>query len=171
MISKLDLKEYLDLIDKQLQQKITVVAVGGTAMTLYGLKEATKDVDFCVQTKGDWAAIQSAAKKTRSNFRLDLFQGGHIYALQLPDNYAKKAQPIKTKLRNLEVRLLSPIDIIITKTARLNERDIEDIRTLVSKKRVDKKKLMERFGLVKGSYVASDRDFQARFEQVMKEFF
>ena len=171
MISKLNLMEYLDRIDKQLKKKITVVAVGGTAMTLYDLKEATKDVDFCAQTKEDWIALQSAAKKTRSNFRLDLFQGGHIYTLQLPDDYAKKARPIKTKLRNLKVRLLSHIDIIITKTARLNERDIEVLRALISKKRVDKKKLMERFRLIKDSYVASDRDFQARFEQVIKEFF
>lgn len=171
MISKPDLTEYLDRIDKQLKQKITVVAVGGTAMTLHGLKESTKDVDFCVQTKGDWEAVKSAARRISSTFRLDLFQGGFIYTLQLPDDYAKKAQPIKAKLRNLEVRLLSPIDIIITKTARLNERDIEDIRAIVSKKRVNKKKLMQRFRLVKGSYVASDRDFQARFEQVIKEFF
>ena len=171
MISKPDLTEYLDRIDKQLKQKITVVAVVGTAMTFHGLKESTKDVDCCVQTRGDWEAVKSAARRISSTFRLDLLQGGFIYTLQLPDDYAKKARPMKTKLRNLEVRLLSRIDIIITKTARLNERDIEDIRALVSKKRVDKKKLIERFSLVKDSFVASDRDFQARFEQVIKEFF
>ena len=171
MISKLDLMEYLNRIDKQLKQKITVVAVGGTAMTLHGLKESTKDVDFCVQTRGDWEAVKSAARRISSTLRLDLFQGGFIYTLQLPDDYAKKAQPIKAKLRNLEVRLLSPIDIIITKTARLNERDIEDIRALVSKKRVDKKKLIERYELVKSSYAGSETAFNDRFEQVIKEFF
>ena len=171
MISKPDLTEYLDRIDKQLKQKITIVAVGGTAMTLHGLKESTKDVDFCVQTKEDWAAVHSAAKKVKSGFRLDLFSEGHIYILQLPEDYVSKSRLLKVRFKHLEVRLLSPIDIILTKASRLNERDVEDIRALVTKKRVDKKKLIERYKLVKSTYAGSEAAFHERFEQVLKEFF
>lgn len=171
MISSEDLMSYLRQLDKLLKRKVTLVAVGGTAMTLYGLKEATKDVDFCTQTKEDWAAVNSAAKKAKSRFRLDLFREGHIYILQLPEDYAPKSRPLKEQFKNLEVKLLSPIDIILTKTSRLNERDVEDIRALVTNKRVDKKKLIERYKLVKGTYAGSEAAFQERFEQVIKEFF
>ena len=171
MIGKQELLAYLRQIDEQLGKKVTLVAVGGTAMTLYGLKEATKDVDFCAQTREDWAAVHAAAKKAKSGFRLDLFREGHIYILQLPEDYASKSGLVKEQFKNLEVKLLSPIDIILTKTSRLNERDVEDIRALISKKRVDKKKLIERYELVKDTYAGSEAAFQDRFEQVLKAFF
>lgn len=171
MTDKQDLLAYLHQIGNELKKKVTLVAAGGTAMTLYDLKEATKDVDFCAQTREDWASVHSAAKKVKSGFRLDLFREGHIYILQLPDDYMTKSRPLKAQFKNLVVKLLSPIDIILTKTSRLNERDIEDIRALVSKKRVDKRKLIERYELVKSTYAGNEAAFQDRFEQVIKEFF
>lgn len=171
MIDKQELLAYLHQINGQLRKKVTLVAVGGTAMTLYGLKEATKDIDFCAANKEDFSLISSIVKKISGKFRLDLFSESHIYILQLPENYVAKSRPLKEQFRNLEVRLLSPIDIILTKTSRLNERDLEDIRALVSKKRVDKKKLIKRYQLVKSTYAGSETAFQDRFEQVIKAFF
>ena len=171
MIDKQEVLAYLHQIDKQLGKKVTLVAVGGTAMTLYDLKEATKDVDFCAANKEDFSIISSIAKKISGKFRLDLFSEGHIYILQLPDDYTAKSRPLKVQFKNLEVKLLSPIDIILTKTSRLNERDIEDIQALISKKRVNKKKLIERYNLVKGTYAGNEAAFHDRFEQVIKEFF
>lgn len=171
MIDKQELLGYLRQIDEQLKKKVTLVAVGGTAMTLYGLKEATKDVDFCAPTKDGLAAVQTAAKKVKSDFRLDLFTEGYIYILQLPEDYITKSRPVKEPFRNLTVRLLSPIDIILTKASRLNERDLEDIRALVSRKRINKNKLIERYDMVKNTYAGSNVAFQNRFEQVLKAFF
>ena len=171
MINKQDLLAYLHKIDRQLKKKVTLVAVGGTAMTLYGLKEATKDVDFCVVNKDNFALISLIDKKIGGKFRLDMFSNGHIYILQLPKDYAAKSRHVKEQFKNLTVKLLSPIDIILTKTSRLNERDLEDIRSLVSKNRIDKNKLIERYELVKDTYAGSNAAFQDRFEQVLKAFF
>lgn len=171
MISKGDLLAYLHQIDSLLDRKITLVAVGGTARTLYGLKESTKDVDFCALSKDDQDLIRSISEKTSKAFRLDLFREGHSFILQLPEDYAAKSRPIKESFKNLIVKLLSPIDIILTKTSRLNERDLEDIRALVSKKRIDKKRLIKRYEMVKETYAASNMAFHERFEQVIKEFF
>lgn len=171
MIGKQELMAYLYQIDGKLRKKVTLVAVGGTAMTLYGLKEATKDVDFCVAKKEDFDLVAAADRKVNGQFRLDLFSEGHIYVLQLPEDYAAKSRPIKEQFENLIVKLLSPIDIILTKASRLNERDVEDIRELVSKKRVDKNKLIERYNLVKSTYAGSEAAFRDRFEQVVKELF
>jgi hypothetical protein len=51
MIKKSDLIKWLKGIDKKLEKKITLVAVGGTAMTLLNLKPSTIDIDFCISSK------------------------------------------------------------------------------------------------------------------------
>ena len=40
--------DFLEELDKELERKITVVAVGGTAMTLHNTKASTIDVDFTI---------------------------------------------------------------------------------------------------------------------------
>jgi len=39
---------FLEELDKELQREITIVAVGGTAMTLLNVKSSTMDVDFMI---------------------------------------------------------------------------------------------------------------------------
>ena len=51
MIDKNDLLEWLRAADKKLKKKIVLIAVGGTAMTLLGLKSSTRDVDFCIKSE------------------------------------------------------------------------------------------------------------------------
>lgn len=51
MIDKNELLLWLAEKDKLLEKQITLVAVGGTAMTLLGLKSSTIDIDFCLAKK------------------------------------------------------------------------------------------------------------------------
>ncbi len=47
-LKKRFLLDFLEELDKELDRKITLVAVGGTAMTLLDLKNSTIDVDFTI---------------------------------------------------------------------------------------------------------------------------
>ena len=40
--------DFLEALNEDLPKKITLVAVGGTAMTLLDLKDSTIDIDFTV---------------------------------------------------------------------------------------------------------------------------
>jgi hypothetical protein len=171
MIGRDDLMGYLSKLDAKLTTKITLVAVGGTAMTLLGLKEATKDVDFCVETKKDQGTIEQVNKKVKSEFHLDLFKEGYIFSVQLPEDYIGMSKPYNASLKNIELRTLHPLDIIISKAARLNERDIEDIRALIKAKRIDKKRLVERYEMAREAYPASESNFDYNFGYVLKNFF
>jgi hypothetical protein len=48
--------------DNQLHSKVFVAACGGTALTLYGYKESTKDVDFLVPIPAHYKQLLSALK-------------------------------------------------------------------------------------------------------------
>lgn len=169
MISREDLLRFLKGLDKRIKTRITMVAVGGTAMVLMGLKESTKDVDFCVDNKKHHDLIRRL--RIKSDFKVDLFYGGYIFCLQLPSDYTIRARALKTGLKMLNIKILSPIDVVITKSSRLNQRDIEDIKEVVSKKKISRERLILRFNEVKKSWPSNDKMLEENFRFVLREFF
>lgn len=166
MISKDELLAYLRKTDAEIKAPITLIAVGGTAMTLLGLKDTTKDVDFCTGTKKDYDIIKAIIEKSDSRIRVDLFREGYIFSVQLPENYARLARPVKTSFGNVKLKTLHPMDLIISKTDRLNERDIEDIEVLI--KSVNKAKLQQRYKQVIDSIPGRRENFEYNMRQVLK---
>ena len=170
MIDYNNVLDFLRKIDKRLEKKIILTAVGGTAMVFMKLKESTKDVDFCVEGK-DYDSFEKAIKGIKSIFRIDLFKDGYIFCQQLPEDYITLSRTFKSGLNNIDLKLLHPIDIIITKASRLNERDKEDIAALIKKKKIKKEKLVNRFEEVKKSCPASDRDLECNFNWILRFFY
>ena len=171
MIDSEELFDCLRRLDKNLKWKTKMIAVGGTAMVLEKLKDSTKDIDFCVATKKDFDMIKKAKNKIKSRLKIDLWHGGYIFCLQLPENYILKSKLLKITFKNIELRILNPLDMIITKTSRLNQRDIEDIQEIIKKKRIIKSKLISRFNEIKESYPASEKVLKDNFKIVLDEFF
>ena len=168
MITKNDLLDWLKEVDKKLERRIIVVAVGGTAMTLLGLKASTRDVDFCLQEK-EVALFKNLTNN--SMFKVDLFWNGFIFSEQLPEDYIEKSNKIFAPLSNMDLRTLSLIDIIITKVARYNARDEEDIEAIAKTRLVNKRELEKRFEEVKETFVGNESDYEYHFNLVLKRHF
>lgn len=170
MIGKNELIKYLEEIDKSIEQEVTLIAVGGTAMTLLGLKEATKDVDFCTLKREERSIVKAAAEKVKGKIRMDLFSEGYIFSVQLPDDYAKMAKQSDFKFKKLALKILHPVDIIISKTDRLSERDAEDIKALIREKRIRKKALEQRYREAIESVPGKRENFEYNRKQVLEMF-
>ena len=164
MIDRNKLVKWLKSIDKKLHSKITLIAVGGTAMTLLGLKSSTRDVDFCIKSDEKKDFEKALDKK----FKVDIFTDGYIFSEQLPTDYSEKSKEI-VRMKNISLKTLNPIDIIITKAARFNARDEEDIEVL--SKHVDKDELVKRFNEVLKSYSGKEEDYKYHFNIILKRFF
>lgn len=168
MIDKTDLLHWLNQIDEQLKTKTLIIAVGGTAMTLRGLKSSTRDVDFCVEGKN----LKIFRELTKdSKFKVDLFSDGFIFSEQLPEDYIDKSDKLESNLTNIELRTLSLADIIITKSARYNERDEEDIAAIAKTKKVDKTYLEKRFKQVRNTFVGNQQVYEYHFNLVLSRHF
>lgn len=164
MLGKRELLEWLFSLDKQLDRKITLVAVGGTAMTLLGIKSSTRDVDFCLK-KEDKKHFE---KVMGTLFRVDLFIDGYIFSEQLPADYADRSKDIR-QFSNIMLKALDPLDIVITKAARFNARDEEDIAVLA--KHVRKKDLLSRFEEVVGTFAGNEKEYRYHLGIIIKRFF
>lgn len=164
MIDKNQLISRIRKLDRKMKRRITLVAVGGTAMTLLGLKPSTRDVDFCISS--DYK--EEFEKVIDKTFRVDLFFDGYIFSEQLPSDYIEKSKEI-LRLKNITLNTLSPADIVITKSARLNARDEEDIMAIA--KHVKKEELINRFEQVVGTYAGREEDYRMNFEVIVKRYF
>lgn len=162
------LLDFLGEIDKELTHKIVVVAVGGTAMTLLNAKSSTIDVDFTIPSEyfGDF---QHAKDIVQPGFKVDLFHDGAVFVNMLPEDYLKRSTLIKTRLKNIELRALHPVDIIVTKIGRLDGRDEQDIESCIKKFKIKKSQIVKRASQM--GYATEDKVFQSNLQIVLKKFF
>ena len=64
-VSEKELLNFLDLFDQELDKNIVLIAVGGTAMTLLGLKASTKDIDFNIPLDEDLEEFERVKNKIK----------------------------------------------------------------------------------------------------------
>jgi hypothetical protein len=162
------LLDFLDEIDKELKRRIVLVAVGGTAMTLLNAKPSTIDVDFTIPGEF-YDEFQNAKNIVRPGFEVHTFIDGAVFVNMLPDDYLKRSELIKTKLKNIELRALHPVDIVATKIGRLDGRDEQDIESCIKKFKLKKDQIVKRAAQL--GYAANEEVFQNNLQNVIKKFF
>lgn len=167
-LDKTKLLDFLEVLDGNLPKKIRLIAVGGTALTLLDVKASTIDIDFTIPD-GDFEEFEKALTSTPHGFRIDRWKDGVVFAVNLPDDYLKNSIPIAFDANNIELRTISPVDIIVTKIARLNERDQQDIEMCISKFDVKKDEIIERAKQIE--YVGNDQAYDANLSMTINTYF
>ena len=95
-LNKSILLEVLSEWNRFIRRKVHLIACGGTAMTLAGIKPSTKDVDFMVPKEKEYDYLMkqlkalgykqvtgSGWKRAGEDFRFDLFRGKRIHTTEL----------------------------------------------------------------------------------------
>jgi hypothetical protein len=166
---KKDLLDFLEIINESLTKKITLVAAGGTAMTLLDLKPSTMDIDFTLPSS-NWQDFEQALKRNPSGFKIDRWTDGYIFCQALPSDYIEKSIKIK-EFSHISLRALHPVDIIATKIGRLNPRDIQDIETIIKTCKIQETEIKARALQVSPTYVPKEEDYLYHLDWVIKKFF
>lgn len=169
LLDRSSLLSFLKLVDEELEEQITIIAVGGTAMTLLGLKSSTIDVDFNFPTRNDLEVFDRAMNILNPGFRIDKFLGSQIFSQKIPDDYEKKALQIKVDVKRLKIFTLHPLDIIVTKIGRLSDRDVEDIKICIDRYELTKEQVRKRGETVEEA--GNEAVYRENLEYVLKNFF
>ena len=170
-----DLESFLQLI-ADLDYEMELFAIGGTAMILKNIKESTKDIDFLTTLDQEklrelfnLAGLKEKSKSKICNIwylnnkiRIDIFYDEFIIGIPLPDDWKELSRQIRT-IGKLKIYILNWYDIIITKIARSEIRDIEDILEIIKKENIDLDKLKDRYyGLAETSLI-TDYDYKYKY--------
>ncbi len=139
--------------------KIHLIACGGTALTLLGYKESTKDVDLMVPDLNEYkhlvtflrrAGYQNCTpygwKRPEETMIYDLYPGNRVYETELPDSPLKRGGHRRIReWKRIYLGVLNPMDLIITKMFRGTEIDMEDCLMLLRKENVSLEALKQRY--------------------------
>jgi ABC-type phosphate transport system auxiliary subunit len=163
------LLEFLEVLNDDLTKKITLVAAGGTAMTLLDLKPSTIDIDFTIPSS-DLPEFERALKNNPPGFKVDRWADGYVFCQSLPIDYLDKSIKIK-EYSHLLLKALNPVDIVVTKIGRLNQRDIQDIETCIREFKISKVAISARAALVSPTYAPREEDYLYHLDWIIKKFF
>ena len=166
---KTALLDFLSVLDEDLTKKITLVAAGGTAMTLLDLKTSTIDIDFTIPGS-ERVEFEQALKNNPPGYRVDRWTDGCVFCQTLPKDYLEKSIKIK-EFSHISLRALQPLDIIVTKIGRLNDRDLQDIEACIKKAKVSKAEILDRSLLVVQTYREPEEDYLKHLDLVLTKFF
>lgn len=172
-----ELDRFLQLI-ADLDEEIKLFALGGTAMVLKGIKESTKDIDFL--TTSDYNKVKKsfelAGLKEKSSsklcniwylddIRIDIFYDEFILGVSLKDDWEELSEKFK-RIGKIDLFILNWYDTIITKLARSEPRDIEDILSIIKRMDIDFGRLRKRYyDLAEVSLIP---DFDYKFKNLEK---
>jgi len=145
-------------VARRLTKKITVYAIGGTAMMFLGFKDSTLDIDLVFENEKDRAVFKEAVKSlgyiemdtikvygakrnTPEMFKLnderfDLFVV-EVIDFIFSEEMRKRAEQIHQFEKNLILKIANPHDIILMKCATDRIKDKDDARSIVNSTKIN----------------------------------
>lgn len=159
-----------------LRRKISLIACGGTALTLLDVKASTKDVDFMVPNEADYKYLTKTLKdlgykqatgsgwaKPGDVYIFDIFGGNLIHTTELLESPLGDQNHIFLKeFSHLYIGILNYYDLISSKIFRGTPVDFEDCIMLVEARlnEIDINKLREHYKELASYDIAADRLYQ-----------
>ncbi len=100
--------------------------------------------------------------------KVDVWPDGQVFSQFLPADYLTKSRKVK-QLQNIDLRALHPVDIVVTKIGRLDDRDKQDIRACIRAFRIRKPAMARRASQVE--YVGNTENFEYQVQYALQHFF
>ena len=172
-LDKNRLMEIMGEWNRFLKRKVDLIACGGTAMTLMGVKPSTKDVDFMAPEEKEHVYLTKQLKalgykqitssgwnREGENFRFDIFRGKFIHTTSLLNSPLEKGRHSKLmEFSHLYIGILNHYDLISSKLMRGTAVDFDDCLSLVKiyQTEIDIEKLIRHFHELISYDVSQDR--------------
>lgn len=150
-----ELFELIGSISKFIEKEIRMYALGGTALTILNIKKSTRDIDINIESNTDYEYICKIFNDldfkrggirwiTQEGLAFDLFHGSNIMGTELLSDCINNSKFIKS-FGNIKLYTLPLEDIIISKLARGDSRDFDDIKAILKIEKIDFKKFVQRY--------------------------
>ncbi len=168
-VAKNELLGFLEAFDGELDRDILLIAVGGTALTLLGIKASTKDVDFNIPSKEDYKEFVRVKDKIKPGVQIDCWSLNMVFTEILPEDYVKLASLYKSDFDKISVKVLAPIDIACSKISRFDDADMEDIKDCIEHYKIKKRQFKKR--AEQYLQVGNEKIFAQNLDYVLKNMF
>lgn len=151
-----ELYELLESLSKYFDEPVKMYALGGTALTILGIKPSTRDIDVNIHSTKEYnytlKIFEEVGFKRKGTIRwltqegmmFDVFSNYFILGTQILHDCLELSKFIKS-FGKIELYTLSFEDIIITKLARGDDRDFIDIKNIFEMNKINLHSLAKRY--------------------------
>lgn len=165
--------KFFRALAKRLDEPAIVYLTGAVAGAIFGKVRSSADIDFAIEPKRkgekSWRKINDALLETSDEvcvtvqYARDIDRWGMISLL----DYRRTAIPYR-KFGSIDVRTLDPVYWSIGKLTRCLDQDVQDLLTVLKKKKVAPARLVKTLGKALRQSPPSTQRFQ--FRQHVEEF-
>ena len=148
--SKQTIEKLIKTLDKNLKEKVEIIAIGGTALALLNQRAYSKDIDICYldcKSPIDFAqTVVDTAKEIGIEPKdIEMFHGFEMTLLNFPEFSERSTSYEKLSLKNIEFKIMNLIDMALSKIDRGEPKDRKDVRYLLDNKMINLKTLQSRY--------------------------
>jgi len=165
--------EFLADVDKGLDQRVDLHCVGGFILVvLYGAPRTTSDLDY-ISIRPSEAAKKIdaiAGRDSRLANKYKVFLQG-VGVADFPADYEIRLQKLELKPRNLCLWALDPYDLILSKLTRNSPTDMEDVKFLAKKLKLQFTTLYSRWEQELKPYVERTAWHEQTLNVVWRDYF
>ena len=141
-------REFLLAVGSQLSQNIEVHCLGGFVLTVvYGISRSTGDIDYLTAVPiHSIAELENAGGHDSALARRYRIHFQHVGGVpDVPENYDERLVKLELKLSRLQLLILDPYDLCLSKLTRNSPKDREDVKALANKQQLNFSILMDRY--------------------------
>ena len=142
MFPRDEIERFLRAVDHELNGPVELVVIGGTAATLhYGARRATQDIDTLTAVSSNLAAAAARARTT-TGLRIPI---QIVTIADEPEDYVSRLERVLKHLKHLRLFVPERHDLVLMKSTRAYEHDIQVIREIHEHAPLDLEILVDRF--------------------------
>lgn len=137
MPSDLDLpqhwKDFLEAVDKQLETPVTLYCIGGFVVeAVHGVSRTTGDLDYInIDPRGAFQTLEEiAGQQSELAQRHRLYLQNVERVADYPENYEERLRKLDLGLKKLQLFVLDPYDLVLSKLTRNWGKDREDVKAI-----------------------------------------
>ncbi len=171
MLNKDKLLEILKEMDSSIDYKVTLILLGGSALSLLELKQGTEDIDYIFLTdKKEEFELLCEKFIPKIKHEIHYMQDFTVSHMNLPD-YLNRSKPYtNVNFRNLSIKTLNIYDILLSKISRFSKGDLIDIESILGRESIKEDELDRRYEECFDAYIVSleKGQFRKRYEEFKK---
>jgi Nucleotidyltransferase of unknown function (DUF6036) len=164
---------FLSGVDRNLSGVVELHCAGGFVLTaVHGIPTTTADLDyiFAIPRQATEELDRIAGRDSDLAKKHSVFLQAVGGVGDYPENYEGRLITLPLGLKRLTLRILEPYDLLLSKLTRNSPKDMEDVRALVRKLKLEFDVLMERFR-TEMSWVARREWHEQTLNVAWKDYF
>ncbi len=171
LLNRKDLLNYLVKLDDSLEYEIDIILMGGSALNLLGNKTQTVDIDFIYviaeRLKEDFIkkAREIADKTGITAKKIHIFSKDEAVSLTGVFDFIDRVSNVKEiSFKHIHLKVMNVYDVIITKIARFDARDIKDLINITKQFEISLELIDRRFNILY-RYQEDKKSFARNYQQ------